>query len=784
MAIQDTLKKITYDNLEQFVEDLNHNFGVFKNSPLYKGIPGDTVIGLPGLQGIRGSQFIFVNFEKFQLQFPNEFVNSSAITLNYINTKLLNFADKQKLLIALEVTEFVDKDIIILTNSIMLSYDINNNIFLSTNIAFNSQINLVTTIEQQIEYYVQYYINSNQTILGLKNIFESYSTYAKNYADTSNVYITNQQTASSVYVPYYPGLTTNTNGTLVNHKYFGLNDTEFGRNGNGSVVFGSLKKYIDLLTATVSLSDGVTLTSDYAPGASNIPIAIFLQDTSNAGLMIGRKIKANLSSFAHIYKNSLDELVIKSDSGPDTVNNIPSLDFSRFVLGKNKMSFDKNVIFGGNLSVGSNFVLVGDIDNKYIRTGPLYTTEDKVDILEVGSIGTGAKFRNVSDIIRFNKYIDKILVTDISGTISQTYSLETTQMNTGQEVAFIQISPIPTLNTKIPTSNYLGFLMRKINNISTKITTDYYKKANFGDGSIPGLLLSDFLTVTKNVILGGNETINMFNININTNKTIIGKNSDSITNILGIPYLINNPAKVLITDVEGKILSTYKLTDKTQSGTVTDSYASVPMASTNDELLIPDNIGTRSEFDILSGYQNSWIIKVINSVKTRLKNTFNKTESDTRYLQKESNLNDLPNKILSRTNLDVYSKTEVNTFGQKLLMYLKIDGYNIPHVLNIKKPSAFYDYYPMVRRGIITGRYEIYFRTNAGAILGLNNYFVLATCFDGGNEGELVTGITKCSIGNMTTPSIITNGQINISLGDDNSGNNGIFELYIYEFLI
>ena len=77
-----------------------------------------------------------------------------------------------------------------------------------------------------------------------------------------NVYITNQQIESSVYVPYYPGLTTNSNGTLVNHRYFGYTDEEFPRTGNGSIVFGSMKKYIDLLTATVSLTDGVTLTSD------------------------------------------------------------------------------------------------------------------------------------------------------------------------------------------------------------------------------------------------------------------------------------------------------------------------------------------------------------------------------------------------------------------------------------------------------------------------------------------------------------------------------------------
>ena len=121
----ETLMKIQFTNINQFVEDINRNFATIQNSPLFKGIPGKKGDeGDDGLRGIRGSQFIFVDYDKFNEQFPNELTAGSKITLEYINSKLTSFENKQKLLNALGVSELVDNDVVVLTNSVMLSYDL------------------------------------------------------------------------------------------------------------------------------------------------------------------------------------------------------------------------------------------------------------------------------------------------------------------------------------------------------------------------------------------------------------------------------------------------------------------------------------------------------------------------------------------------------------------------------------------------------------------------------------------------------------------------------------
>jgi len=952
-SILDTLKKIGYVNLEQFVEDINHNFAVVQNSPLYKGIPGiEGDEGNEGLRGSRGSQFIFVNFVNFQAQFPNELINSSDINLNYINVKLLNFADKQKLLIALDILELVDKDTIVLTNSTMLNYNIISNTFLNTGIAFNAQTNLLSSIESQIEQYVQYYINNNSTILGLSNLFSTFSTYAKNYADTSNVYITNQQLESSVYVPYYPGVTSDLNGTLVNHRYFGFTDQEFPRTGNGSIVFGSIKKYIDLLFATVSLSDGVTLTSDYAPGMNNIPAAIILQDTSNAGLMIGRKIKSNLRTFAHIYKNSLDELVIKSDSGPEPIDNKPSVDFSKLIIGKTRMKYDKIFDLNGDLNLNENLNLLGKFTSPFIRT-------DGKTLIEIGLEDSNSEYKNLSNEINFTKYLSRVLVTKANGVLSKDYSLEEMPLVANEEQGFVPITRIPNDPNKIVTSRYIGFLMRKINNMVQSNGGDYYKILDFRNGNIPELLLSNSLTVGDNVYLGGNiasnmlrvsssnnnvtigknstsiatlignltlsnyiakvlvtdhegkissafsmesvtmnplqevglnqitdiptsrqnivssyylgflmrkinnimtslgngggggnisgdfytianfqtgvipilvlsdyltvrgnasfggfsENVSLLSVNISNNKVSIGKNSISLTEVKGDLTLTKLPNKVLVTDSTGKIRENCVLTAETSGGTVPNSYAVVPASTLDLENLIPINIGTRSNTDILTGSQNIWIISVINAIKVRLKNTFNRTESDARYMQSKSNLNDLENKATSRLNLDVYSKTEADarfqmkinnlseipdideartnldvlsksevpiTIGQRLVFYAKINGYTgvISNTKNLLT-SGFSPYFEKQN----DGNYKIYFKNLANEVLELSNKYVLANSLDGGISGSLV-GIRKCMIETMITPIAKANGQINIVGAAGTVSEDLIFEIFIHEFYI
>lgn len=487
MAAIESLKKLEYNSLEQLMEDLNRNFAVIENSPLYKGIggdPGDP--GDPGLMGVRGGQFIFVLLENFITQFPGETNVASKITLDFLNTKLLAFEDKQKLLASLKVSELVDKDIIVLTNSMMLSYDRINNKFIDTRQAFNQQTNLASNIENKIEYFVQLYVENNQTIANLTNIFEGFSTYAKNYTDNNSSFITTSITPSSVYVPYINGYTSSVGVKLTDHRYFGFADDQFPKENNGTLVVGAMKRYIDLMMSTVSTGGTETLSSEYAPGVNNIPSLVFLQDTQNAGLMFGYKGKENLKRFGAIFKNDLDEVVIKSDSG------VNESDFAALYIHRNYMKFKKLVQFLDNLNVSKDFVLVGNIDNRFIKTGRFSSTENP-DTMEIG-VAEGLLINKFGNI-KLSSFVSNVLVTGADGTVSKEYSLETTSISPAQEVNIVPITTIPNSDKKILTSNYLGFAIRKINSLTAYAIEHYWRKNQFNTGDIPAMKLNNDLEV-------------------------------------------------------------------------------------------------------------------------------------------------------------------------------------------------------------------------------------------------------------------------------------------------
>lgn len=557
----DTLRKINYTNIEQFLEDVNSNFAIIQNSPLYKGIPGEEgEEGEQGLMGIRGTKFLFVNFSNFNNQFPNELVNQSEINLTFINQKLLSFSQKQKLLLALGVNELVDSDIIVLTNSMMLSYNFVENKFINTGIAFNENINLASSIETQIESYVQYYVDNNQTILNLQNVFERYSTLAKNYTDNNSTFITNSQTASSVYSPYILGYTTNNGVSIPDHKYFGFSDQMYPKTQKGSIVFGSMKKYIDLLMATTDAVQSQTLTSDYAPGQNNIPSAIYLQDTVNAGLMFGYKGRPNLKSFGHIYKDDYDNIVIKSDSS------VLESEFSKLLINKQRLAYSKLVKFEDSLEVSKNISFGGNLDNKFLRTSQYVVGEDE-NTIEIGINNTSSIQKNISQIIKYTKYLSNVLVTDSEGNISHNYGLETATWGAGEELALAQIAMNPNSAQKVVTSNYLGFLIRKINNLSSFTNDNYWTKAEFNSGVIPSLILGNGILNAENAQIQLGKKVNtypaaQYMIQCVNNQLSLGHNNlASLINLRGsVRYSnIDYHNKVLVVGPTGYLLTNYEL---------------------------------------------------------------------------------------------------------------------------------------------------------------------------------------------------------------------------------
>ncbi len=551
----ETLKRIEYTTIEQFLEDVNRNFAVIENSPLYKGIPGNEGDnGLPGLKGVRGTKFLFVKLTEFQSKFSGELSSSTQINLDYLNNKLLTFENKNKLLEALNITELVDRDIVVLSNTIMLSYDYIENKFVNTGIAFNEQSNLLNNIQAQIEAYVEYYVTHNQTINNLSNIFEGYSTYAKNYADNNNVFITSNLTQTSVYSPYIPGYNSNIGILLDNHKYFGFSDSQFPKNNNGTIVFGAMKKYYDLLMSTIASDQTETLTSDYAPGVNNIPAAVFLQDTENSGLLFGYKGRQNLKRFGSIFKNALHEIVIKSDSG------INQSEYSELKIHKDYLKYDKLVQLGNDLEVSRDSKFFGDINNEFIKTGKFTegansTNNFNTEIVEIGKESTEAEtvVRNISDIETYKNYISTVFVTNSDGVLLKDYSIETGLLSNTLIPNLNLISETINSDKKILTSYYFGYLARKINAISTFCTNNYWRKNQFNNQEIPDLWLSNSLKVDKNVNLtGGFITTDLLNneTNINSSKVTFAGNLIKYTSY------INN---VLVTDSNGLISHDYSL---------------------------------------------------------------------------------------------------------------------------------------------------------------------------------------------------------------------------------
>lgn len=583
-ALIETLKKINYVSVEQMVEDINRNFAVVENSPLFKGIPGNPGDdGDMGLRGARGSQFVFVYLEKFVTVFPKELQAGSNITIEYLNSKLLKFEDKQLLLKALGITEFVNNDIIVLTNSLMLSYDLSKDILVDTALAFNEQSNIISSIEKKIEAYVKYYVDNNPTILNLQNIFERFATIGKNYSDTNNTFVTRRQSGNSALVPYIPGLTNNIGAQITDHKYFGFAEKEFPIENKGTIVFGSIKRYTQLILDTMSVVGAQTIAGGYVPTDTSIPTTVLLQDTYNAGILFGYKGKTNLKRFASIYKNDADEVVFKSDMG-----NNPS-EYSELLLHKNYLRYAKLVDLLGDIHLVGDYEQSGNMRTPFIRTAK-YTKSEKKDDIEIGILDKNGKpvpesvCRNVSGIETYEQYPSFVFVTDEKGVLLKQYAIEKTVITPQMENDLNIISPIPNDSNKVLTSNYLGFLIRKINSMCQYCVDNYWRKNQWNTGEIPDLSLSNDLKVGRDVFIKRDLSVerNITNqglaYNAENNTSKLGRDATTRNTING-DYIATPQFKknVFVSDENGVLSHLYEL----------------------ETVVIPDSIGIDKYTDLL-----------------------------------------------------------------------------------------------------------------------------------------------------------------------------------------
>lgn len=540
----ETLQKIVHISMPQFLADLNKNFAIIQNSPLFKGVLGDDGNdGNDGARGERGSRFLFVNINKFQDVFGREVTKGSDVNITFLNNKLVNFNTKKQLLQAFGVTELVDKDIVVLTDSVMLVYNVNDNIFEETGQAFNPENNFINNIEQTIEKIVKEEIENNPVIKNATNIFDSYATLGKNYADDNSALVTDKLLDTTVYSPYIKNYNNKVGIDILNHKFFGYTDEKFPIQDDGTMVFGSIKLFYQLLMNTIAVDGEKTLTSDYSIGVDNIPSLVLLQDTQNNGLMVGYKKKPNLKSFGSLYKNDQNELVLKSDTSKK------SNEFSELKIHKNYMKYAKIVNFLDDLTVGKNLDVSGDIRNVLIQTGSFSASKKLVD-LDLGATN-GATNLN-SPTIKLAQFKDYVLVTDASGNILKTFKIEKKAVPDVVDLNDYNIASLPNSTTNLLTSNYFTVFGKRFNSLSAYIRNNYWRKNQFNNGDIPDLTLSKTLTVKGSTNLADLLIVNKESSLITVKSTALDIDSQTVK-------MLRFKNVVLVTDINGSIISTYAI---------------------------------------------------------------------------------------------------------------------------------------------------------------------------------------------------------------------------------
>lgn len=723
-----TLKKITFTDLASFVESINANFAIVENSPLYKGIPGNRGADGVGIPGQRGTKFIFVSYIDFVTVFGSELSAPSQITLTYINTKLSTFQLKKQLLTALKTTDLVHGDIIILTNSSMVQYDVVLNIVTDTKMAFNEDTNMAASIEQTIEDYVSSYINSHPS-LQADTILSWFPTFAKNYADTNNSGVNGDLTSTSIYAPFYPGVSNDQGMAIPTHKYFSYTDAKVPEENIATIVFGSIKRYIDLLFNTVSTGTGSgMLTSDYAPGQNRTPAAIILQNDAASGIMFGLSTANDLSKFAHIYKDSGNRVVIKTDGGK------LATDYSMFTLDNIRgMRYDRAVNFLDNLTIRKNLIVTGQISHQLIKTG-MYTESTDADTLELGDISSTIRFK--TDKLYLERMKNLVLVTDNDGKLRSDVTIET---NEWPKDGFINGS------NRLATTRHITTLSNAVENLElwkqnqAVSSYDVYTRSQLSAGIDGNIRIKTGVLQTDNLV-----TIAMDNVlsRQSTQRHVLTLGGSAISNLelvvdqsptgavsqiyLGSRGLIVKASQSIANDARVVVGAFWKgalqkdvVIEQPMSSTIV-SQMLVPVSTTDQANAMPiipptDTFADNKRLITFDHLKN--IYTFISSVKNRFQNTYNKTES-VKFLNRLQEIHQVP--LTVNTNYWLNDNPNIAISPQS---YLTIDKYGSEIILKMEFANT---------KTIINGSYSVFDNNCVFALLVEKRY----------TEHSNITGIT------------------------------------------
>lgn len=358
------LKTLQLTDYATLIEDLNYNFSVLLSSPLFVGVQGEPgVNGTQGPAGIRGSKWLFASLDKFREQWPNDNLQGEyQINLDYLNKKLLNDEDRNKLLIATGAGDlFVDGDAFV-SNSKIYVLDLSNNRFIDTNQTIN---NSSDAYQDNLQKYIQQVVNdtlmNNPVYMGLIQTIDFQYAQAKNYTDSSGN-VNNKINENSM---LDVKSTSSKDGIEIEtHKMFLPSGNVFDDEDNLTLIVGGAEMYHKIIQGTLAFNekDPISNTvSKFGPTYGNPPAQIILQNTQTNGVMIGYKKASKFTDFAKYYVNDKGGFVLSSPNISDHY-----LKFSEIILYNDNIVFNSdNFIFNGDASFKK--LSFNEISSKYFN---------------------------------------------------------------------------------------------------------------------------------------------------------------------------------------------------------------------------------------------------------------------------------------------------------------------------------------------------------------------------------------------------------------------------------
>lgn len=344
------LRTIEVRQLSQIVTDLNYNFKQMLHLSGFKGQKGEEGDSIIGAAGQRGNMWIFADPSRF-ITLYSSVTTSGQVSLPFINGQLTS--DLTTLLLALQVTELVQNDIIVLPSRDVIQFSSITNQFIDTGIRFADGLSLT---EAEV-------INIVNNILGgLDNndVFTTYKGVVKNYAD-NGAGLNVEENFNSILDLAVTGAGEGVISDVF--QFTSLKEAVIDNSMQNMLLTGSPVKYHEIAQETIS-----NKTVDFMAGIDDFGALAVMQNSYKNGILVGSVDDPDFSTWGRIFRTE-DKFRFLSDYHP-VLDRVSRLDLG--VAGSELYSLNSL-----KMIVKSGFVSIEDYDttNKW-----LYATTNNLDL--------------------------------------------------------------------------------------------------------------------------------------------------------------------------------------------------------------------------------------------------------------------------------------------------------------------------------------------------------------------------------------------------------------------